>query len=81
MNDAEHKAKVKIKEMASEFNLTEEQVSEIVTSHFTLARGIIEEANFQAVRIPYFGVFKPDMFLLERKGLVDGTTDSQSENV
>lgn len=45
-------------DIADKLNITEKQVKKAVEHQFQFVHNTIKEGNFDAVRLPYFGVFK-----------------------
>lgn len=45
-------------EVSEKVDLTPEEVEEAVRYQFKYIAEVMEEGNFEAVRLPYFGIFK-----------------------
>ena len=50
-----------IRDLANKYGLTTKEVEQAVNSQFKFVAKKIEEGNFSSVRLPYFGIFKPNM--------------------
>ena len=47
-----------IDQLARKYNIPQHEVTKAVEYQFKYTAGIIRKGNFEAVRLPYFGVFR-----------------------
>lgn len=64
-----------IRKLANKYGLTPSEVEKAVRHQFKYVAKVINKGDFDAVRLPYFGQFKPDM---KRKGHLDERKNNQN---
>lgn len=50
-----------IEKLSAKYHLSKKEVQSIVDYQFRFTAKIITEGKFHSVRLPYFGVFKPNL--------------------
>lgn len=49
-----------IKELANKYKISEEEAEKAVTYQFKFAKEHMEDERLPAIRLPFFGIFKPN---------------------
>lgn len=57
-----------IDKLSNKYHLSKKEIQDVVDYQFRFTANIIKEGNFDSVRLPYFGAFKPN---LKRKKHLD----------
>ena len=58
-----------IEKLSHKYHLSKAEVAEVVNYQFRFTARVIKQGEFNAVRLPYFGIFKPN---LKHKKHLDG---------
>lgn len=53
--------KILIEQLSNKYGVTMQDVEQAVDSQFKFVHRVIEEGKFNSVRLPYFGIFKPNL--------------------
>jgi nucleoid DNA-binding protein len=61
-----------IEKLSAKYHLSKKEIRGIVDHQFKFTAKIITEGKFHSVRLPYFGVFKPN---LKHKKYLDDRND------
>ena len=50
-----------IEKLSSKYHLSKKEIQEVVDYQFRFIANVISDGKFNAVRLPYFGIFKPNL--------------------